>query len=113
MNLISNAIDAIPNEGTVTIDSNVNEKSITFYIRDSGTGIRKEILDKIYDPFYTTKEVGKGTGLGLYIVKNEVEKLGGIVEVETEINKGSTFKITIPIKPDVDLTLTTRKKEAA
>ena len=67
-------------------------------ITDNGPGIPKEGIDKIFDPFYTTKEVGKGTGLGLSIVYSIIEKLGGRIMVASEIGLGTTFTIYLPIK---------------
>ncbi len=64
---------------------------------DEGPGIPAEILSKIFDPFFTTKEVGKGTGLGLAISYSIVEKLGGNIVVNSEVGRGTTFTIMLPI----------------
>jgi len=71
---------------------------IKIEISDNGPGIPKESIDKIFDPFYTTKEVGKGTGLGLSIVYSIIEKLGGRIMVASEIGQGTTFNIYLPVK---------------
>jgi two-component system, cell cycle sensor histidine kinase and response regulator CckA len=65
-------------------------------VADTGTGIPKEIQDKIFDPFYTTKEIGKGTGLGLATVYGFIKQTGGFIYVDSELDKGATFRIFIP-----------------
>jgi two-component system, NtrC family, sensor kinase len=67
-------------------------------IADNGPGISKESISNIFDPFYTTKEVGKGTGLGLSIVYSIIEKLGGRIMVSSEVGVGTTFTIYLPVK---------------
>src|SRR6185436_9230804 len=111
VNLTVNARDAMPEGGqlTVTAENTVVEPNQTdnpasakpgFYViitvKDSGTGIPREILDKIFEPFFTTKEMGKGTGLGLATVLGIVKSHGGFVQVQTEVNKGTTFLIYLP-----------------
>ncbi len=66
-------------------------------IKDNGKGIAPEHLPRLFEPFFTTKSVGKGTGLGLSISQNIVRKLGGRIEVSSEIGQGSTFRIWLPI----------------
>ena len=94
VNIILNAADAMPNGGTLTIRSWVKDKSIVIAFKDTGVGIPREDLAKIFDPFYTTKE--KGTGLGLTVSQSIIEKLNGTLTVESDLNKGSTFMITLP-----------------
>jgi len=69
---------------------------VVIRVSDTGTGIPREILDKIFEPFFTTKEMGKGTGLGLATVLGIVKSHGGFVQVQTEVNKGTTFLIYLP-----------------
>lgn len=98
INLISNAIDAMQKGGTLNIKCNKNDDKIYFSISDTGIGIKKEDLDNIFHPFFTTKSPGKGTGLGLYIVYNEVQKFGGEIKALSEENKGTTFKLILPLR---------------
>lgn len=100
INLFANAVDAMPNGGKITTtmcyDRGLSQLQII--VKDTGMGIAPTELDKLFDPFYTTKPAGKGTGLGLYIVYNEVEKLSGQIEVTSELGKGTTMWLTIPTK---------------
>ncbi len=111
VNLGVNARDAMPNGGvlTITAENTVVEANqenhpvgakpgfyVVIQIKDSGCGIPREILDKIFEPFFTTKEMGKGTGLGLATVLGIVKSHGGFLQVQTEVNKGTTFFIYLP-----------------
>jgi len=96
VNILINALDAMEGEGTITVRSRLDLKHIIIEISDTGCGIEEEILPKIFDPFFTTKEVGKGTGLGLSVSYGIVSKFGGDIEVQSKVNKGSTFKIKLP-----------------
>lgn len=102
INLITNAVDSMPNGGIIEVTCINKDPVIQIDITDMGIGIEKHNLDNIFNPFFTTKNPGKGTGLGLFIVYNEVEKLGGSIKItRSEINKGTTFRIEIPIKGDL------------
>ncbi len=96
VNLTLNAIDAMPDGGALTVRSMTKGNDIIIHFQDTGTGIPKEDLNKIFDPFYTTKE--KGTGLGLAVSYNIVKKMNGTLSVESDIGTGSVFTITIPYK---------------
>ncbi|HMM19873.1 MAG TPA: transporter substrate-binding domain-containing protein [Selenomonadales bacterium] len=96
INLIANAIDAMPAGGTLTIRCELRE-FLHFVVADSGVGIPSEHLDSIFHPFFTTKPPGKGTGLGLYIAYNEVQKLGGEIRVASEPGKGTSFEVMLPL----------------
>ena len=96
MNLLMNAHQAIKGAGVVEISTSTNGKSVLFQIRDTGCGISKEAIDQIWDPFFTTKEVGQGLGLGLAVTYNIVKRHGGDISVESQINKGSKFTVRMP-----------------
>lgn len=95
-NLISNAIQAMEEGGTLTITSQRVGNWVEVKVSDTGKGIAREHLSKIFDPFFTTKGVGKGTGLGLAITYSIVQKHKGWIDVESEIGKGTTFTVKLP-----------------
>jgi len=97
MNLLVNAGQAIENHGEIVIKTWSSEGSIYVSISDTGNGIPQDRLTKIFEPFYTTKEVGKGTGLGLSITYEIVKKHNGDITVESQVGKGTTFTIKIPV----------------
>jgi two-component system NtrC family sensor kinase len=98
LNIINNAIDAVKEEGQIDVSSQVkNNRFVSVSIRDNGPGIPKENLKHIFEPFYTTKEKGKGTGLGLSISYGIMQKLKGTIYVGSELNRGTTFTVEIPI----------------
>ena len=107
MNILTNAIHAISTRSNdaagqrIIITTERLETAVRISIADTGVGIPPDIRNKIYDPFFTTKEVGEGTGLGLSIVFSIVEKHQGQIEVNSELGKGSEFIITLPIKQEV------------
>jgi two-component system cell cycle sensor histidine kinase/response regulator CckA len=111
INLAVNARDAMPLGGRLALrTSNVRAEDslrlqgkgmplgeyVLVEVEDTGTGIAPEIIDKIFDPFYTTKDIGKGTGLGLSTVYGIVKQTGGFVYVDSEVGKGTTFRIFLP-----------------
>lgn len=95
MNLISNAIDAMPEGGQLGISGRASGKKVMIEISDSGIGMDAATLERIFEPFYTKKVVGKGTGLGLHIVKKEVDRHKGSITVRSEPGKGTTFLLTL------------------
>jgi len=97
MNILVNAAQAIEKEGEIRLVTRAKNGYIEIKISDTGVGIPKENLSKIFDPFFTTKEVGKGTGLGLNVAYNIIQKHKGTTEVESEVGKGTTFTIRLPI----------------
>ncbi len=116
INLAVNARDAMPNGGTVTIrTSNVasadmetlNHRGmeigdyVLIEVADEGTGIAPDLMDKIFEPFFTTKEIGKGTGLGLSMVYGIIKQSGGYIYPESEVGKGTTFRIYLPRHTEV------------
>ena len=97
MNLIVNAAHAIKDKGTVTIRTRQDGDDIFVHVSDTGCGISQEHLDKIFEPFFTTKPVGKGTGLGLSIACSIIAQHSGEITVESEVGKGTTFTVRLPI----------------
>ena len=99
INIIDNAIDAIGRDGSLRIRTEVCEQGARIFFADSGPGMDEETLKRIFDPFFTTKKVGEGTGLGLAICFTILEKLGGRIEVQSQVGRGTTFCITLPLEP--------------
>jgi len=97
MNILINASHAIENKGSIKIETAFRNDCVIVDITDTGKGIPGEIIDKIFDPFFTTKDVGKGTGLGLSIVYGIIEEHKGKVEVESNVGKGTRFRIRLPV----------------
>jgi len=98
LNLVINARDAMPNGGVLEITSKVNDGQIVARVADTGEGIEQQNLWKIFDAFFTTKELGNGTGLGLSVCSKIVGQHGGQITVDSEVGKGSTFTVTFPIR---------------
>ena len=96
LNLLTNAIHAVNSDGTVTIAVEDVGDSQVITVSDSGQGIPRENLDKIFEPFFSTKPPGQGTGLGLFVSRGIIEKLGGTVEVASKIGQGARFSIQLP-----------------
>jgi two-component system, cell cycle sensor histidine kinase and response regulator CckA len=118
LNLAINARDAMPNGGNLIITLDTWEPPPSFFQRhdatrpgryaaisvtDTGTGIPEEIRDRIWEPFFTTKELGKGTGLGLSMVYGTAQQAGGAVELASEVGVGTTFTIALPLAAPPDL----------
>jgi len=100
VNITKNAIDAMPKGGKLTITSKKTNGKLEITFTDTGRGMQKDILEKIWTPLFTTK--AKGMGLGLPICKRIVEAHGGDISVESIVGKGTTFTVTIPIKPKLE-----------
>jgi two-component system cell cycle sensor histidine kinase/response regulator CckA len=111
INLCVNARDAMPDGGKLTLRTRnlqasevpafnyaylPHEDMVLVEVSDTGTGIAPEIMDKIFEPFFTTKDVGKGTGLGLAMVYGIVKQSGGYIQPESEVGKGTTFRVFLP-----------------
>ncbi|OJJ23149.1 hypothetical protein BKI52_02000 [marine bacterium AO1-C] len=99
MNLLANAIQAIEDEGLIRITTETkNDDYVQITIQDSGAGMTTEVQQHIFEPFFTTKAVGQGTGLGLSISLGIIEKHQGRIELESEENQGTIFKVILPIE---------------
>jgi signal transduction histidine kinase len=105
INIILNALDAMPDFGTLSVTTQTGhddqgKESIMISFGDTGIGIPKQELEKIFDPFYTTKEPGKGTGLGLSVSYNIVKQFKGDIKVESEAGKGTIFTLILPVEKE-------------
>lgn len=98
LNIMLNALQAMDGGGVLTIKTTRDNGFCVVSINDTGTGIPPEIIPNIFDPFFTTKGVGEGTGLGLSVSKGIVDQHGGVIEVESQIGAGTTFKVKLPIE---------------
>jgi two-component system NtrC family sensor kinase len=100
--MVINAIDAMPHGGNLWVSTRTlpGGEQVELQVRDDGVGIPPEILPHIFDPFTTTKEVGKGVGLGLAVSKGIVERHGGHIEVASELGVGTTFRIILPVRAE-------------
>lgn len=97
MNLLVNAAHAIDDFGRITVRTRHQQDTVVIEVEDTGQGISPDNLNRIFEPFYTTKPIGKGTGLGLSLSFNIIEKHSGRIEAESEVGKGSCFRITLPV----------------
>jgi two-component system NtrC family sensor kinase len=111
VNILLNAIQAMPGGGTITVGASLTVAAsrgpqgyIQIDISDTGTGIPPEALEHVFDPFFTTKTSGQGTGLGLSLVYSIIRTHGGYVEVRSEVDKGTTFSIFLPVTREKDTT---------
>ena len=103
MNLLVNAAHAVSKErGTITIRSGASAdgSQVWIEVEDDGCGIARENLSRVFDPFFTTKPVGKGTGLGLSLSYGIVKKHGGRLEVDSEVGRGTRFRVCLPVRRD-------------
>jgi two-component system NtrC family sensor kinase len=99
INILLNAADAMAEKGgSLTIQTDLKDRMAKISFIDTGCGIAKEHLSKIFDPFFTTKKTGRGTGLGLAISYGIIQNHNGKIEVESEVGKGSTFRIKLPVE---------------
>ena len=97
LNILENALDAIEKDGRIFLTTSHDQDWIRVSIKDTGPGMDKNTLEKIFDPFFSTKKVGEGTGLGLSISYGIVEKLGGRLTVKSEVGQGSEFIMLLPV----------------
>ena len=97
LNLFVNARDAMVDGGELRIKTESVDSKIEITVQDSGSGISRENIKKIYDPFFTTKAAGKGTGLGLSVSYGIVQEHGGNISVESQPGLGTTFKLELPL----------------
>ncbi len=98
VNLVVNSIQAMPDGGTLTVTTGREDNSAIIEVEDTGTGMTDDVKDQIFNPFFTTKEVGQGTGLGLCVVHGIVTAHEGTIGVESEVGKGSKFTVRLPFE---------------
>jgi two-component system NtrC family sensor kinase len=98
LNLVNNALDAVEENGLVTIAVRTENKAIVIDVADNGGGIHEEDQRRVFDPFFTNKPVGKGTGLGLSICFGIVQRMHGEITVESVPGQGARFTVTMPVK---------------
>ena len=107
INLLTNAIHATGSQGTISVHIEANRENTTLVIRDTGKGIPKENMKKIFEPFFSDKPPGEGTGLGLFVTRQIVDKLGGTIEVQSRIGVGTSVSVVLPnrspMKPEQGL----------
>jgi two-component system NtrC family sensor kinase len=97
LNLLVNALQAMGTGGCIHLETFLSDDdSIRVIVRDNGPGIPKDVIGKIFTPFFTTKEPGRGTGLGLFVTRRNVDRLGGRIEVESEEGEGACFTLIFP-----------------
>ena len=99
VNLIKNAFDAMPRGGTVTITTRSSGSHVDVDVEDTGAGIPEEIRSRVFEPFFSTKPIHQGSGLGLIIAKEVIERAGGSMEFTSQVRVGTTFRIHVPIAP--------------
>ena len=97
LNILFNAGDAMKGNGTLTVSSRRKDRSVEVLFGDSGPGIPEESLPRIFEPFYTTKEVGKGTGLGLSVSYGIAQGMGGAIRASNQPGAGALFTVELPL----------------
>jgi signal transduction histidine kinase len=98
LNLLSNSVQATDTGGRIAVSLSSSLEEAKIVVKDTGCGISKDNLSRIFEPFFTTKDPGHGTGMGLYVSWGIISSLGGLISVESELGKGTTFIITLPVK---------------
>jgi len=98
VNLVVNSIQAMPKGGELTVQTKALNESVLLIVKDTGVGMSENVMNKIFLPFYTTKDVGRGTGLGLAVVHGIVTSHEGAIHVTSKEGQGTTFKIQLPLK---------------
>jgi signal transduction histidine kinase len=106
LNLVTNAAQALRGgDGTIDLTTRADGEGVIVEVKDNGTGIPPDVLPKIFDPFFSTKEIGKGTGLGLSICYKIVQQHGGRIDVVSKPGSGTTFSVWLPLRPPAEAAL--------
>jgi len=103
VNLVVNALQSMPGTGKITVQTRFCDNNVYLIVKDTGIGMNKEVLDKIFIPFFTTKDVGHGTGLGLPVVYGIVTAHSGTLDVKSEPGCGTRFEIQLPVIEQIDI----------
>lgn len=103
VNLVVNSLQSMSGAGRITVETQLYDHNVYLVVEDTGPGMDKEVLDKIFVPFFTTKDIGQGTGLGLPVVHGIVAAHGGTINIESKIGKGTRFEIQLPVKGRQDI----------
>jgi signal transduction histidine kinase len=96
LNLVLNAADAVGSGGHVKVTAEPSPRGVRLSVEDDGPGVAASVRDKLFEPFVTTKEVGKGTGLGLAVCRGLVEGAGGTITLDDSVQKGARFVVELP-----------------
>ncbi len=99
LNLMTNALQAVDRGGVIEVAAEADQNEIRIRVSDNGPGIAPENMDKIFNPFFTTKPPGQGTGLGLSLCHNLVSGMGGRIRVDSQPGKGAAFTVHLPRIP--------------
>jgi signal transduction histidine kinase len=99
VNLVVNAVQAMPGGGRLTVRVEESDGSCSLAVEDTGVGMTREVMDRIFIPFFTTKDEGRGTGLGLPVVHGILASLGGTISVQSKVGAGSRFLVRLPLHP--------------
>lgn len=102
VNLVVNAVQAMPDGGELTIETFAGEGNVSLIVKDTGIGMTEEVKQKLFTPFFTTKDVDQGTGLGLAVVHGIVTSHGGTIQVASKVGQGARFEIRLPIKESAE-----------
>jgi signal transduction histidine kinase len=102
VNLITNAIQAMPQGGILTIQTDLGETHVSLIVEDTGTGISDEVKKQMFIPFFTTKEFGQGTGIGLSVVHGVITSHNGTIKVESKLGIGTRFEVQLPLDDESD-----------
>ena len=97
--LLVNAVEAMANGGTLTVRAVGREDWVAIAISDTGYGIAPEVIPHIFEPFFSTKDKAEGVGLGLAVAYGIIQRHGGDIEVESQLNHGTTYTVTLPKRP--------------
>lgn len=97
LNLLDNALRAMPNGGTLVVATQSTDDKVVVSVSDTGVGIRPDHLSRLFQPFFTTRAAGQGTGLGLASCRRIVHQHGGTIDVHSELGKGTTFRVSLPL----------------